>query len=148
MHNFLINDPKKFWLHLTRKNDTISKLKLDDAITNDSNRIANAFNDYFSSVFLNATTPPTSFQKTSFTILDLYINKRGIFLALLELDTKKAIGLDGIPNVFLRRYAEWCVKYLQIIFKESLRKAEIPLQWKTVKWCHFIHRVKTQSNQL
>lgn len=84
-------------------------------------------------MFSRATVQPSSYPKTSYAIPDIEINASSMFSALLELDTKKSIGHDGIPNMFLRRYAEWCAKYLNIIFKETIRTAEIPLEWKTGK---------------
>lgn len=45
-------------------------------------------------------------SNTGRSIMKILINKEGIFLLLLNIDIKKSIGPDKIPNEFFRRYAE------------------------------------------
>lgn len=52
---------------------------------------------------------------------------------MLNIDTKKSPGTDAIPNEFLVRYAEWCSKYLTLIFSKSLSSGEVPSEWKYAK---------------
>lgn len=89
LHNFLINDPRKFWIHLTQKKDPINKLTINDVDVTDCQQIAATFNDYFSSVFLRGDGRSTDFRSISFPVPDLTISEQGIFSALLHLNTKK-----------------------------------------------------------
>lgn len=50
-------------------------------------------------------------------ISDISIPEEGIFSLLLNIDPKKSPGIDSIPNAFLVRYAEWCSKFLCIMFQ-------------------------------
>lgn len=131
MHDFLTKDPKKFWMHITLKRNPVTRIKIDGTEVTDSTRIATAFNDFFSSVFLRSNSTTESFQTKGFDLPDITISEAGIFSALLSLDTKKSAGPDEIPNAFLFRYAEWCSKFLFTIFSESLGRTEIPKDWKT-----------------
>lgn len=133
MHGFLVTNPKKFWTHITQKKDPVGKIKINDREVSDACSIARAFNAFFSSVFVRATQCCTNFNIPGFDIPDITITEPGIFSALLNLDPKKSAGPDRIPNAFLYRYAEWCSKYLYIIFNESLLSGVVPDDWKTAK---------------
>lgn len=52
---------------------------------------------------------------------------------MLNIDVKKSPGPDGIPNLFLKRYAEWVAKYLTIIFQSSINNGFVPKAWKIAK---------------
>lgn len=52
---------------------------------------------------------------------------------LLRLDTKCSSCLDGIPNAFLRRYAESLSRFLSKIFRASLSSCSLPPDWLTGK---------------
>lgn len=64
---------------------------------------------------------------------DVYIHEEGVLSLLLNLDIKKTPGIDAIPNAFLVRYAEWCSKYLCLMFNKSITCAELPKDWKHAK---------------
>uniref|UniRef100_A0A131YS31 Tick transposon n=1 Tax=Rhipicephalus appendiculatus TaxID=34631 RepID=A0A131YS31_RHIAP len=59
------------------------------------------------------------------------ISREGVFQQLLKLDTKKSSGPDGIPTVFLKRYAEWMSHYLTIIFQKTYTTQSLPQDWRT-----------------
>lgn len=67
------------------------------------------------------------------TIQPLVITDAGVLNLLLGLDTKKACGPDNIPNQFFKRYAQWCSRYLGIIFRKSLSTFKLPEDWKIAK---------------
>ena len=58
------------------------------------------------------------------------MTEEGVLSLLLNLDPKKSVGSDSIPNAFLIRYAKWSAKYPSFIFKSSLSRAELPNDWK------------------
>lgn len=63
----------------------------------------------------------------------VYFWRRYMYAAVKNLDVKKSLGIDGIPNMFLTRYAEWYLKYLCSLFKKSLSHAELLSDWKYAK---------------
>lgn len=77
--------PKSFGCIEHSKKDPVSKLKFEDAIVTDGNRMAKAFTEHFSSVFLSSTSRVTFVQQTCLDIPNLVIDEKGICLALLEL---------------------------------------------------------------
>lgn len=126
---FLKTSPQKFWNYLNPK-------KCDSNIaTPDENKTrANLFNDYFKSVFTedNGICPDISVPFNR-QLDPLIVSETGVLNLLLNIDTKKGAGPDNIPNVFLKRYAEWMAKYLCIIFNKSLATSSLPAEWKMAK---------------
>lgn len=74
---------------------------------------------------------PDLVPRTVSTIEPLFITDAGVLNLLLGLDAKKACGPDNIPNQFLKRYAQWCSRYLSCIFRKSLSTSQLPEDWKT-----------------
>lgn len=97
-------------------------------------QIYEALNRYFCSVLTsdNGITPDIVPCVDAPPIDDVYISEEGTF-SLLKLNVNKSPGIDAIPNAFLVRYAEWSAKYLYLIFKKSLSRAEFPSDWKYAK---------------
>lgn len=54
--------------------------------------------------------------------LYVQISYEGILSLLLNIKEQKSVGPDGILNAFLRKYAEWVARYLEIIFSASLQQ--------------------------
>lgn len=53
---------------------------------------------------------------------------------MLNLDIKKKTdGPDEIPNAFLKPYAEWCAKYLCMLYTSSLNEGVLPKDWRIVR---------------
>lgn len=52
---------------------------------------------------------------------------------LSSLNVAISTGPDGLPNTFLRRYAERVANYFTCIFSKSLRESEIPDDWFIAK---------------
>lgn len=126
---FLKTSPQKFWNYLNPKKRDSNFASPDD------NKIkANLFNDYFKSVFTedNGICPDISIPLNQ-RLNPLTVSETGVLNLLLMLDTKKGAGPDNIPNVFLKRYAEWMAKYLCIVFNKSLSTSSLPADWKMAK---------------
>ena len=100
--------------------------------------IAEAFNEYFSSVgdnlaasiptpdhdpsfYLKATNKTFSLQSPTFeTVYEL----------LSEIDEKKSVRLDNIPNKLLKMAAQVVAHSLTGIFSTSIRTGIFPNEWK------------------
>lgn len=133
MTNFLLNDPAKFWRHLQGTRQHITKIEDCGREVVDKSAIAKTFNNYFSSVFTINDGGSPEYRGSAMGVPDVQVSQEGIFEALLNLNTKKSSGPDNIPNAFLKRYAEWCSKFLFVIFSNVLEQAIVPDQWKIAK---------------
>lgn len=134
LSGFLRNSPEKFWRYLDKRKERVKQVTVGAELIADKTNMADHFNKYFQSVFARNTSQSdahdeahsreTSIDAISFT-------QSGVFQQLIQLDEKKAIGPDGIPTCFLRRYAEWMSFYLVIIFRKSLVTHYLPQDWRT-----------------
>lgn len=135
LKEFMISSPDKFWRYLAPKKNTVISLYVDDEPVYDSLDVADALNRYFCSVFTdddgNIPQFPSFIEVPP--ISDVCVNEEGVFSLLLHLNVKKSPGVDGIPNAFLVRYAEWCAKYLCLLFNKSLECSELPEDWVYAK---------------
>lgn len=136
LKRFLSTSPEKFWRHLSPKEKkSITSLLIDGTARTDKKEMADALNNYFCSVFTDddGIIPHFMTLEEVPPIDDISISEEGILSILLKLDVKKSSGIDGTPNTFLHRYAEWCAKFLCLIFRKSLSHAEIPSDWKRAR---------------
>lgn len=130
--DFLKFSPEKFWRHLKERDEEIDKIKDNHGIITDSGKIAEHFNSYFQSVFADVNEYDLV-SSAVFSDEQIEITREGVLKMLLNLDPKKSAGPDGIPNSFLRRYAEQLSGFLTGIFKLSLSSGQIPTNWKIAR---------------
>lgn len=132
---FLTSSPAKFWRHFSTKQRAVPNLCLNNVVVTDKQQICEELNDYFCTVFTTDDNVAPSFSPSIVAppIDDVYIHEEGVLSLLLNLDIKKTPGIDAIPNAFLVRYAEWCSKYLCLMFNKSITCAELPKGWKHAK---------------
>lgn len=125
---YLKEAPSRFWRFVTPPASSprppeITQQRVDD------------FNSFFASVFThdNGILPEFSTSPLQRPIDDVVISEEGVLNLLLNINTRKTPGPDGIPNEFLYRYAEWAARFLTKIFQSSLRSGSFPLAWKQAK---------------
>lgn len=137
LEEFMRSDPSKFWRHLNPSRHEITKIKIDEVTITDANEIATHFNNYFQSVFtkLDDFKPQCvcSNDYSSVCSNELIISREGVLAMLLKLNTKKSSGPDGVPNSFLKRYAEQISQYLTDMFNLSLTTGVIPSDWRKAR---------------
>lgn len=135
LKKFISSSPAKFWRYLSPNKKSAPTLVLDGNAVTNSSETARILNEYFCSVFTddNGTEPEFLLFGDLPPIDNIEIDEEGVFSLLLKLDDKKSSGIDNIPNAFLVRYAEWCSKYLNLIFRKSLSRAELPHDWRYAK---------------
>lgn len=131
--SFIKTSPEKFWRSIKPSSCGTTSFSLNGKVISVDTAASNAFNNHFKSVFTtdNIFLPVLSMSFPPMP--DVKISEQGIFNLLLNIDTKKSPGPDDIPNAFLKRYAEWCAKYLLILFKKSLSDGALPEDWKTAR---------------
>lgn len=135
LKNYLLSSPAKFWRHFSSKKQPLSSFCIDGETVTDKCLIAKTFNQFFCSVFTNDDGRKPTFNPSIECppIDNISVTEEGILSLLLNLNIKKSPGMDGIPTAFLMRYAEWCSKYLCILFNKSLSCAALPNDWKYAK---------------
>ena len=139
-------DMKKTWKlinELTSKNvaksKKVSELNIGDQKITASAEIAEAFNEYFSTVGNNLAseipTPvhtPEFYLKPTDKAFSLQIpTVDTVYRQLITLDEKKSAGLDNIPNKILKIAADVIAPSLTEIFAASIRAGVFPFEWKT-----------------
>lgn len=129
---FMKKNPSRFWRSISPPSSIPSSFIVNDQSCSNPEAIANAFNNYFKSVFStdNGIKPSFSACSNLSALPDLEVSSSGVHNLILNLDVTKSSGPDGIHNVFLKRYSEWCANYLTVIFKKSIISATVPQLWK------------------
>lgn len=135
LEGFLQSSPSKFWRYLSFKQEPPAVFTINGNLTEEPEEIASSLNEHFRSVFTldNGQLPNYTADQTLPEISDITLTEEGIFNLLLNIDPKKSVGPDLIPNAFLVRYSEWVAKYLLILFQNSLEKGVVPKEWKVAK---------------
>lgn len=135
MSSYLKSDPIKFWRYLSPRKVTPDGLIYNDTKITEHSQLASCFNDYFSTVFSvdDGRMPDFEYTVSDSILPYICLSQEGIFTAILNLNKKKAIGPDNIPNEFLLRYAECCSRFLYLLFNKSLTEGHIPREWKCAK---------------
>ncbi|CAB3981872.1 Hypothetical predicted protein [Paramuricea clavata] len=93
------------------------------------------FNVYFSSVLngndnpIDSITPPSTTGCES-TLSELNLCLDDVLIVLLNLDTNKATGPDGIPPRVLKETAHQIAPSLCSLFNRSLNSGSLPEEWK------------------
>ncbi|GBN73503.1 hypothetical protein AVEN_172422-1 [Araneus ventricosus] len=136
--NNLISDPKKFWSYFKNKNINSSDSLFDNNVRYEKDGdIANAFADYFSSVFKPSTDYDGNDECNSNCVGDLVkiesVSYDDVVLAIRELKSSLTVGVDYIPSFIIKGCAEFLIYPLLVLFNLSLRTKVIPDVWKQTK---------------
>lgn len=132
LSNFIKHSPQKFWRYIRRKENNAKPLS-----PKEEKQQAEAFNVFFHSVYApdNGIThdyrPDNNGRNEALNAP--VITEAGVLSLLLKLDDKKSSGPDGIPNCFLKRYAEPVSKYLCLLYNKSVSEQCLPAEWKIAK---------------
>lgn len=127
--DFITSSPEKVWRYLSPPRSNITQMRIDDNVVSDRSKISFEFNRYFQSVFSTEISESNTIPSDERSDAYSFISEQGIVSLLLSLNVKKSTGPDGLPNMFLRRYAEWVAKYFTCIFSRSFRESVIPDDW-------------------
>ncbi|GBM59470.1 putative RNA-directed DNA polymerase from transposon BS [Araneus ventricosus] len=99
--------------------------------------IANAFADYFKSVFKPSTNYDIKNEFKSNCVGDLVkidsVTYDDVVLAIRELKSSLTVGVDKIPSFIIKGCAEFFIYPLLILFNLSLRSNVFPYVWKQTR---------------
>lgn len=135
-------DPKKFFSFVSKKFNTksnVSTLLVDSEPKISDSEKANALSCQFSSVFVVDNVSFNDDDSKTVDIDDIdtptmpeeLITRCVVHKALLELKIGSAIGPDGIPPLFLKKFASQLCTPLQTIFTHSFDEGRLPDDWKS-----------------
>ena len=146
LENDLRNNSKRFWsLFKLKTKDSCVPGKVSMGVGgSDPTSVQSAscpgdivelFNVYFSSVLngndnpIDSITPPSTTGCES-TLSELNLCLDDVLIVLLNLDTNKATGPDGIPPRLLKETAHQIAPSLCSLFNRSLNSGSLPEDWK------------------
>ncbi|XP_031627431.1 uncharacterized protein LOC116343496 [Contarinia nasturtii] len=137
MTSSLKSDPSSFWRFVnTKKNSDYDPklLHFGEKSSSDKKEQAEMFATFFKNNFANQ---PSQFQNAaqmspqSISNMDEYkLNEFSVFNELLQINSKKGAGPDGIHPILLKNCAALLYEPLSTIFNESLSTGNFPTGWK------------------
>jgi hypothetical protein len=102
---------------------------LNDNKSTDDNGSAELFANHFETVFETYNDEVFSdFQNSDFNTISF--TQKKVKKCLEKLDTKKAMGPDEIPNIFLKKTASSIMYPLSLIFNSAIAEGTFPEMWK------------------
>ena len=136
--NEAFSNPKRFWSYYSFKNKSKpvpDKIKYKGVSISDDLERAEAFNDYFKSIYKDHTccSPPDLCPVNSNIneLLELIqVTPEDVFSLLFNLDVSKATGPDKLPAIILKMCAESLSPSLSVFINASLRTGLCISEWK------------------
>ena len=136
VHNFSHSNTSKLFNHiraLTKKDAFPLGMSLDSAKAHTDTEKAELFNQYFHSVYSSNSCGGTSssFSSSQLSSPSIDLDVPEVFHELSSLVTSKAMGIDGIGPLILKRCAEVLCVPVHHLFTVSLASACLPAEWHT-----------------
>jgi hypothetical protein len=135
---------ESFWKFAKDNNSvkhTPDIMKLNEREMDSPEEIAEAFREYFMSVYNNETITNESVRLTNEVspctnnIFIRHIDTEEVFKAIKSIKTKRSVGPDGIPAYIVKGCADIITPTLSHLFNVSLKTGVFPNKWKTAKVC-------------
>lgn len=137
------SDSNKFWQYVRDKRlDKSRSLVMEYNGVNLDNgaAIAEAFKEYFSSVYVNYTVVPVAEEATagpSMLGVDCFnikqITEYEVCLAIKNLKSKSTSGPDFLPQYLFKGCSDILIKPLTFLYNLCLKTCTFPEKWKTTK---------------
>ena len=131
----IINEVSSKHLSKTKK---ISEIRTGEKVITSPIEIAEAFNNYFSTVGSNLASDvplkeygPEYYLEPPHSMFSLKPpTVETVYKLLTKIDEKKSVGLDNIPNRLLKIAADVVAPFLKAIFTASTNTGIFPQEWK------------------
>ena len=127
------NNNKPFWRYIKSKksdNTGVSPLKQDGVLHYDNETKAEILLNQFKSVFTKSDGKIPKPSKQYPAIDDLVVTEDGVRKLLQNIDVKKAVGPDCLPNIVLKKCAKEVAPALASIFNKSIQTGAVPKDWR------------------
>ena len=105
-------------------------MHLGNIIRNNSEEIANPFNQHFYNQFSDRSTYEIDIDFSNDLFSDFALDERNIYDALKNLNPNKSKGPDNIDGLLLKNCAQSISYPLTILFNISFRTGSLPTEWK------------------
>lgn len=131
---------RPFYKHIAQKRGgtgkTVALKDLNGTLTKNNTDMANIFNSAFVSVFTidDGSMPPHN-ESRKYVTSPPTITEVGIEKLMAQLNISKAVGPDGIPNIFLRSFSRLISPIMHTFFVYSLSTAKVPSEWRRSNIC-------------
>ena len=130
----ITDKPKAFWSFISKlrqDNQGIGDLNIAGNIISNDKQKAEALGNQFKSVFTHEGNSklPNLNDSPHGNIPKLTISLKGVHDQLSKINTSKSQGPDGIPPLFLNRYAYHLTPIIHDIFQSSVDSGQVPKAW-------------------
>ena len=118
----------------TKTRQNVGPLKVNNKLVTENVEMAEALNEFFSSVFTKEDPGPLPHcpkLPSETTLNDMWIDSEMVRNKILKLKPGSAPGPDGIKAKFLIMNAAAMAPALAMIYNESLQSGVVPDDWKT-----------------
>lgn len=140
VQSHLASDPKSFWSYIkSRKGNTGKQMLVKDGITLSQQDCANAFAEYFYSVYnpnpaqLDPAAASAAGGAGGARVHIDVLEPADVDYALARLGAKRSAGPDGIPSFLFKDCRKVLAEPLLYIFNICLRSATFPEKWKLTR---------------
>jgi hypothetical protein len=127
-------NPKKFWSLVSTKNKTKSipdEINFNGTTASSPQHKAELFNQYFSSQFNNSLYDvPDVLEFVNDNLSSIVLSVDDVYQVMLDLDTSKCNGPDGIPIIVYKMCAHILAPSLCLLFNRSLLSGKLPMEFK------------------
>ena len=117
----------------TKTKATVGPLKIDDDIITDSQDIATALNEFFTSVFTVEDTseiPTPDYIASGANLSEVHFTADNISKKISNLKPHTAPGPDGISARLLQKFNKPLSNALEVIYSKSFTEGVVPDDWK------------------
>ncbi len=129
-------NPKKFYNYAktsTKSNGSVDCLEVNGQLLTSNYDKTTALDDFFSSVMVKEPTGLPHFTyrgpAPNECLYSTPIRKDTVLKYMMELDSHKAVGPDGIHPMVLKNVGRFC-KPLRILFEHSIQRGILPSDWR------------------
>jgi hypothetical protein len=137
VYSNLTTQPKQFWNYISKfKNNyhTVTQIKSGDSFIAEPQLFAEAFADYFRSIFNSSSATQVHYSPLETTSSD-FLNVPFVFdadvrRAIRRLKSTKSVGPDDIPSFIIKGCSEILVPVPKHIFNIGLSNGGFPSLWK------------------
>ena len=126
-------EPKLFYRFINKKmkhKESITKLRENGEIFEESKDLCEILNKNFQSVFTNETEYQQHRDERETRMLEFRVNKQEVMKLMKELKERKALDPDGVSGFILKECRNQLVVPIYDIIKCSIVTGKVPREWK------------------
>ena len=135
VHDFAFSNDSRIYDYIrtfSKSGGIPSSLQYQSQLITSAPEKANAFNNFFHSVFnhSSAEVAPDKLPHPDHSLSSISITIEDTFQVLSSLNPSKAMGGDGIPPVILQRCAVSLIEPVHHLLSQCLSQSYLPKEWR------------------